>query len=72
MSNRRRPSRPELSLHYEQVRLVDDVDKELANLERYRCQDCDSEIEPHRYGPQLVRLEIRHDPTCPWLRQRVS
>lgn len=67
MSNRRRP-RAVVALT--ELRFVDSVDDALANLDALRCPDCDSRLGvPERHGDQAVRLEVRHDETCPWLRR---
>jgi hypothetical protein len=64
MSNRRRPR----TVH--ELRFVESVDAVLANPASLRCPDCDSTLgQPVRYSDQVVRLEVRHDETCPWFRR---
>lgn len=34
------------------------------------CSDCDADAELTEVSPGVLVLEVRHDPTCPWLKQR--
>lgn len=67
MSNRRKVRRPDLSLTV--LRLADSPEAAVAQAAAYRCPDCDSERAPVRRKGRVVRVQIRHDSTCPWLRR---
>lgn len=65
MSNRRKPGNPALSIH--DLHLVSDVDEVLANLDPYRCPDCNSTFGPiTRHAEQVVSVQVNHSDTCPW------
>lgn len=71
MSNRRKPTRSDIALH--QLCLVDDVNDVLANLDPYRCPDCDSTFGYIEHiAEQVVAVQVQHDDTCPWLRAAVG
>jgi len=36
----------------------------------WRCPDCPSEARPVAVAPDVVAVEVGHDPSCPWLRAR--
>lgn len=36
----------------------------------WACPDCDADTRMVMMSPGVYKLEVLHDPTCPWLRAR--